>query len=684
MQNPGRTRPCRAAITRCASVFGHALSIVLIGLLPGLLAAQVPRPGDDRPDLPDFLEAETAQAGYAVQVGAFADGDNATLLLGKLQAKGYQGTVHSTVNAEGVELTLVLAGPYSEREAALAAQARLEADGWDGYVLAEPAIAGASVVMTTAAAAGPPTSQPGADVADVVPNDAWALPQLDAAGEASIVATPRVRVSSFRFRGNTAFSDETLQLLATAYTNRPISFEELLRLRDELTLHYVTNGFVTSGVVLPEQVVRGDIIEFHVVEGTFGAVNVTELERLRPDYVEERLRPGDGEIVNMTALEGRLQVLQQDPLIHHVEAQLVPGPRREVSDLNLRVFERRPFGGSVEVNNHQAPAIGSERATARFWHRNLNGAGNSFNFTYSGSEGLNELEAAYELPLNSRGTRLGFWAIATRADAVEQPFKQLDVESESESYAIDFSHPFIRNLNTEFSLFGSAEYRESQSFLFGEGFQYSEGLDEDGKAKVAVLRLGMQYTYRDRSKVFAARSTFSGGFDALDATINDSGPDGEFFAWLGQLQWAQRLDWLDARMITRIDAQLSLDPLLPLEQFAVGGHATVRGYRENRFVRDNGLVGSIEFRIPIWRRASGQTVLELAPFYDYGRSWNRDRPTPQPEKLESVGLGLVAPVSARFYAEVYWGDTQRDVPDISDEHNLQDDGIHFRFRLVFE
>ena len=39
---------------------------------------------------------------------------------------------------------------------------------------------------------------------------------------------------------------------------------------------------------------------------------------------------------------------------------------------------------------------------------------------------------------------------------------------------------------------------------------------------------------------------------------------------------------------------------------------------------------------------------------------------------------------ALTYAELYWGNALRDVPDISDEHNLQDDGIHFRFRRVFE
>ncbi len=44
----------------CAAGFRFSLAILVIGLLPGLLVAQVPRPGDDRPELPDFVEGEGA------------------------------------------------------------------------------------------------------------------------------------------------------------------------------------------------------------------------------------------------------------------------------------------------------------------------------------------------------------------------------------------------------------------------------------------------------------------------------------------------------------------------------------------------------------------------------------------------------------------------------------------------
>ena len=63
--------------------------------------------------------------------------------------------------------------------------------------------------------------------------------------------------------------------------------------------------------------------------------------------------------------------------------------------------------------------------------------------------------------------------------------------------------------------------------------------------------------------------------------------------------------------IVRMDSQISRDPLLSLEQFAIGGHASVRGYRENQIVRDSGAVVSAEARLPLFQSASGQPLLRV-------------------------------------------------------------------------
>ena len=191
---------------------------------------------------------------------------------------------------------------------------------------------------------------------------------------------------------------------------------------------------------------------------------------------------------------------------------------------------------------------------------------------------------------------------------------------------------------------------------------------------MSALRLTQDWLKRTRDRVLAARSVFSFGLNIFGATDNNSKPDGEFFDWLGQIQWAERFGG-NVEMIFRADVQLTQDPLLPMEKFVVGGADTVRGYRENQLVRDNGLVGSLEFRIPVLTNYTGEARLRLAPFADYGRSWNEDY-TPKHKNISSAGVGLLFDYK-RLNARFYWAHAFDDIDNGDVEHNLQDDGVNF-------
>jgi hemolysin activation/secretion protein len=67
--------------------------------------------------------------------------------------------------------------------------------------------------------------------------------------------------------------------------------------------------------------------------------------------------------------------------------------------------------------------------------------------------------------------------------------------------------------------------------------------------------------------------------------------------------------------------QLSPDALVPLEQFGLGGIDSVRGYRQDALLTDNGAFVSAEVRLPIYRSPQRQTVLQLTPFVDAGTTW---------------------------------------------------------------
>lgn len=190
--------------------------------------------------------------------------------------------------------------------------------------------------------------------------------------------------------------------------------------------------------------------------------------------------------------------------------------------------------------------------------------------------------------------------------------------------------------------------------------------------RFSLIQLG-PWVERGAKRVLAARSQFSVGLDAFDATINNTGTDGQFFAWLGQFQWVQQLS-PGTLLLARVDAQLTPDSLLPLEQLGIGGVDTVRGYRQNQLVTDNGILASVEVRIPL----TLANVLQLAPFFDIGTAWNNRSPDPEPTTLASIGLGFRWLIGDALALRLDYGIPLVAVSNRGD--SLQDHGLYFSVR----
>lgn len=180
---------------------------------------------------------------------------------------------------------------------------------------------------------------------------------------------------------------------------------------------------------------------------------------------------------------------------------------------------------------------------------------------------------------------------------IENDFARLDISSNSESFTFGFRQPIIKKPQSELALGLNLDLRRSQTSLLDEPFSFSAG-SQEGKSNVTVLRLVQEWSNRQRQTAIAARSELSIGLDALGATTNDNGVDSRFFAWRGQFQYARQFN-NNFVLLARISTQLTPDSLLSLEQISIAGSDTIRGYRSNQSVADNGVVGSLELRIPL-------------------------------------------------------------------------------------
>jgi hemolysin activation/secretion protein len=197
---------------------------------------------------------------------------------------------------------------------------------------------------------------------------------------------------------------------------------------------------------------------------------------------------------------------------------------------------------------------------------------------------------------------------------------------------------------------------------------------------VSALRFTQEWVQRSPVQVLAAFSRFSVGLDVLGATGKDTripdSADSRFVSWLAQAQWARRFDPWRLQLIARLVAQISNVHLLPLEQIAVGGRYSVRGYRENTLVRDNAELASLEARYAVWRSAAGEDVVQAAAFADFGRGTNTNADSPDPDTLGSLGLGVIWNIMRGSRFEVYWGVPLNHIT--TPGGNLQDHGVHLQ------
>ncbi|MGG6267968.1 ShlB/FhaC/HecB family hemolysin secretion/activation protein [Leptolyngbya sp. AN03gr2] len=487
-----------------------------------------------------------------------------------------------------------------------------------------------------------------------------------------------IQVKQFDVVGSTVFSAKDFEPITKPYLNRNVSFAELLQLRSAIAELYIKNGYVTSAAVLPPQVLTGGVVKIQVIEGSIEQINVIGTRRLNPAYIRSRIGLTVQAPLNVNRLLEGLRLLQLDPLIASISADLQAGTRPGTSVLQVTIAEAKTFSITPSLDNARSPSVGTFRRQLELAQANLLGLGDGLRAGYTNTDGSNGIDLSYSVPLNPRNGTVRFAYGSTRSRVIEEPFDVLDITARSRYYELTFRQPIVQRPTNEFTLGLTFSRQESQTELGIDNigpFRLSPGADEQGRTRISALRFFQEYVQRSDRQVFAARSQFSVGLGLFNATINNQAPDSQFFAWRGQAQWT-RLLARDSLLLVRGDLQLVDRTLVPLEQIGIGGQETVRGYRQDALLTDNGFLFSTEARFPILR--SGRAIVQVTPFIDLGTGWNRSGVNPDRNTLLGAGFGFLWRQGDDFSARIDFG-----FPLVSIEgerRSLQEKGIYFSIR----
>ncbi|NEO19686.1 MULTISPECIES: ShlB/FhaC/HecB family hemolysin secretion/activation protein [unclassified Moorena] len=489
----------------------------------------------------------------------------------------------------------------------------------------------------------------------------------------------RIVIKRFNIIGSTVFSQEKLAEITDPFLNQPISFPALFKIRSEITELYDKEGYVNSGAYIPPQQLEDGVVRIDIIEGELEDIIVKGLSRLNPNYIKSRLAIATKKPLNVRRLLNGLQMLRLDPLIANISAELSAGIEPGESLLEVKVTEADTFSTQITLDNGRSPSVGSFRRRPQIREGNLLGLGDALELNYTNTDGSDTFDVSYTLPINPRNGTLRLAYGTTASEVIEPPFDRIDIDSESRFYEITLRQPVFQTPTEEVAIGITGSRQESETSILDTPFPLSAGADDEGRTRINAIRLFQEWTKRSEQQVLAARSQLSIGISSGDTTINRGEPDSNFFAWRGQGQWV-RLLAPNTILLIRGDVQLADRGLVPLEQIGIGGLQSVRGYRQDLILSDNGAFISAELRLPIIQNPDSGTLVQLTPFLDFGTGWNKDDENDIDDNtIASLGLGLRWQQGDLLEANIGWGLQLVDVE--TRDRTLQEDG--FYFSLIF-
>jgi hemolysin activation/secretion protein len=491
---------------------------------------------------------------------------------------------------------------------------------------------------------------------------------------------PSFTLRAVRFEGATRFTTAELQAIAAPFLNKALRPLDLEELRQRVTRAYVERGHVNSGAVLEPGALQEGMLTLRIVEGRIGRVQQRGLQGLTERYLDARLRR-EGEVFEVGRLQERFQLQLADPLFARLNARLLPDDEPGQAVLDVEVTRAPPWQLALFAHNHVAPAVGSTQVGFEGVWRNLLGWGDAAALTLAGGAASDQTDASWLLPLFGSRTTLTLRAARGASSVVEEPVASLDITSRISTREATLVQPLVDEPRQRWAVGLTHSARHNRTRLAGFAFGFVPG-EPEGGIRLESWRLFQEVTVRRDRDVHALRvSALYGRNNLVPEPLLPEQPPVHYRVW--QLQGQSSLATSaagdeDARggpLLVRLLLQRSPDRLVPLERLAVGGRYTVRGYRENQLVRDNGWAVGLEWPWRVWQDTAQEARFSVAPVADIGEAWNRGEAK---SRLASAGIGLLW-TQGRLDAELYLARRleRRDNPTSGD---LQDHGIHFQLR----
>lgn len=182
---------------------------------------------------------------------------------------------------------------------------------------------------------------------------------------------PTFEVRSYEVAGNTLLKPEVVERVFTNAVGTNVTLAQIQGALGSLQLAYRERGYATASVSLPQQQLTNAVVKVQVTEGVLTEIRVTGNRYFSSNNVVRALPSlRTHEMLNSLVFQRELDLANQNR-DRQIYPAIGPGPDPGTSQLTLRVKDRLPVHGRLEVNNHSTPGTPDWRINASAQYNNL-------------------------------------------------------------------------------------------------------------------------------------------------------------------------------------------------------------------------------------------------------------------------------------------------------------------------
>ena len=195
--------------------------------------------------------------------------------------------------------------------------------------------------------------------------------QDPASSSPSKEASPKFEVRGYHLSGNSLLSTNEVQQVTQPFTGPSVDLNGIRRALAALVSEYRSRGYVTVGVTLPPQQLTNGIVEVQSTEGRLAEIAVAGNRR----FTETNIRRALPSLETNVLLNTRWFQPELDRANANSDRQIYPvigpGPEPGTSTLTLKVRDRLPLHGHVEIDNRSTPGTPPLRVDSAIQYNNL-------------------------------------------------------------------------------------------------------------------------------------------------------------------------------------------------------------------------------------------------------------------------------------------------------------------------